>query len=441
LNLLKYFMIFLIALFAASPVLAEFNFNVTEHKLDNGLTVLLYENHTAPIISTYTFFKVGSRNERPGITGISHFFEHMMFNGAKRYGPQMFDLTLERNGGYSNAYTSKNMTAYFQNFSSDILELVIDMESDRMANLAFEPEMLASEIGVVKEERRVGYDNDNTGMIYEELYATAYKAHSYSWPVVGWMEDLNSITREDCLLYHKTYYAPNNAVLVVAGDFDSDEAMKLIEDYYKDIPSGPPPPPVVKNEPVQKGPRRVTIKNPASHSHIMLGYHIGDKDDSDLYAMEILQSILTSGESSRMQQALINDLELITGMYGGFEWGYDPSLFYFYFAVSPSKEYQEVEKAVDSIFADFIANGPTEKEMEKAKNVLNANFYKNYKTNNGIAHEIGYYHSLYGDWKNLYGFAEKVKAVTADEVKSAAAKYFIKNNSTLAVVVPEGGGQ
>lgn len=440
-NLLKYFMIFTMALFAVSPALAEFKFNVTKHKLDNGLTVLLYENHTAPIISTYTFFKVGSRNERPGITGISHFFEHMMFNGTEKYGPQMFDLTLERNGGYSNAYTSKNMTAYYQNFSSDILELVIDLESDRMANLAFEPEMLASEIGVVKEERRVGYENDNSGMIYEELYATAYKAHSYSWPVVGWMEDLNSITREDCLLYHKTYYAPNNAVLVIAGDFESDEALKLIEDYYKDIPSGPPPPKVVKNEPEQRGPRRVTIKNPASHPHIMLGYHIGDKDSPDLYAMEILQSILTSGESSRMQQTLINDLQLITGMYGGFEWGYDPSLFYLYFAVSPNKEYQVVENAVDSIFAEFIANGPTEKEMEKAKNALTANFYKNYKTNNGIAHEIGYYHSLYGDWKNLYGFADKIKAVTANDVKNAAAKYFIKNNSTLAVVVPEGGGQ
>ncbi|MEE9442913.1 MAG: pitrilysin family protein [candidate division Zixibacteria bacterium] len=440
-NLSKKFIIFLIVLFAASPILAEFKYDVTEHKLANGLTVLLYENHNAPLISTYTFFKVGSRNERPGITGISHFFEHMMFNGAKRYGPKMFDLTLERNGGYSNAYTSRNMTAYYQNFSSDILELVIDMESDRMANLAFEPEMLASEIGVVKEERRVGIDNSNTGLLYEELYATAYKAHSYSWPVIGWMEDLNSITREDCLLYHKTYYAPNNAVMVITGDFETARAIKLLEDYYKDIPSGPPPPPVVKNEPEQRGPRRVIINNPASHSHIMLGYHVGDKDSPDLYAMEVLQSVLTAGESSRMQQALLNDLELITGMYGGFGWGYDPSLFNFYFAVSPSKTYQEVENAVDSVLADFIKNGPTKKEMEKAKNALTANFYRNYKTNNGIAHEIGYYHSLYGDWKTMYGFVDKIKAVTADEVKNAAAKYFTKNNSTLAVLIPEGGGQ
>ncbi|MFH1701484.1 MAG: pitrilysin family protein [Candidatus Zixiibacteriota bacterium] len=440
-KLYKISMIFLIALFAASPILAEFNLDVTEHKLANGLTVLLYENHTAPIISTYTFFKVGSRNERPGITGISHFFEHMMFNGAKRYGPKMFDLTLERNGGYSNAYTSKNMTAYYQNFSSDILELVIDMESDRMANLAFEPEMLASEIGVVKEERRVGIDNDNTGLLYEELFSSAYKAHSYSWPIVGWMEDLNSITRGDCLLYHSTFYAPNNAVLVISGDFETDKAIKLIEDYYKDIPSGPPPPPVIKNEPEQRGQRKVIIRNPASHSHLMLGYHVCDKDSPDLYALEVLQSILTTGESSRMQQALINDLELITGMYGGFEWGYDPSLFYFYFAISPNKGYEPIEIAIDSILTDFITNGPNEEEMEKAKNTLTANFYKNYKTNNDIAHEIGYYHSLYGDWKTMYGFVDKVKAVTADEVKKVAGRYFTKNNSTLAVLIPEGGGQ
>ncbi|MCK5126518.1 MAG: insulinase family protein [candidate division Zixibacteria bacterium] len=419
-------------------VSAEFAHNVKQFELDNGLTILMLEKHTAPVISYYTFFKVGSRNERPGITGISHFFEHMMFNGAKKYGPQMFDLMLESNGGYSNAYTSNNLTVYYEDFSSSKLELIVDMESDRMEHLAFEPKMLESEMGVVKEERRVSIDNDNSGIIWEELSATAFMAHSYSWPVLGWMEDLNSITREDCLKYHRTYYAPNNAVVVIVGDFKADEALELMKRYFGNIKSGPPPPPVVRNEPEQRGPRRVTVDKAAQYAHLMRGYHVGDKDSQDLHALEVLQFILTTGESCRLNQTLVNDLELSLGLYGGFSWGFDPSLFYFYFAVTPGKDYHDVERAVDSVLADIIQNGPTDNELEKAKNSLTANFYKGYKTNNGTAHELGYYQTLYGDWRTMYGFVEQVKAVTSESVKKAAAKYFKPTKATTAVLIPEG---
>jgi zinc protease len=432
----------MVALFLASAaVAAEFKLNVSEFKMDNGLTVLLLENHAAPVITYYTFFKVGSRNEHPGITGISHFFEHMMFNGAKKYGVKMFDKMLESRGGYSNAYTNQNITAYYDDFASDNLELVIDMEADRLGTLAFDPEVMKSEIGVVKEERMLRTDNDNGGLLEEELYASAYMAHPYSWPVIGWMADLSAITRDDCLKYHATYYAPNNATVIIVGDFQTAKATELIKKYYKDIPAGTPPPAVVRDEPEQRGPRRTVVEKPGEFVNLMRGYHVGDKDSPDLYTLEVAQSVLTSGESSRMYQSLVNDLALATQVYSSYDWGFDPSLFYFYVAAVPGKNADAVEKAFDSVLTAFIATGPTADELTRAKNSLTANFYKNYKTTNGTSHQLGYYQTFFGDYKKMYDYPVGVAKVTADDVKQAAAKYFTRQNSTTAVLIPEGGAQ
>ncbi|NMC44332.1 MAG: insulinase family protein, partial [candidate division Zixibacteria bacterium] len=395
--------------------------------------------HAAPVATYYTFFKVGSRNERPGITGISHFHEHMMFNGAKKYGPKMFDLMLESNGGYSNAYTSNDVTAYYQDFTSSILDLIVDLESDRMASLAFDPTMVASEINVVREERRVSVDNDNTGILYEELFATAFKAHPYNWPVIGWMADLFNITRDDCVNYFKTYYAPNNATVVIVGDVDATKAIDMITKAFKEIPSGPPPATVVQSEPEQLGPRRSEIIKEAQFGHFMRGYHVGDKDSPDRFALEIMATILGSGESSRMNQTLVNDLQIAQYAYAAFELRIDPSLFYFYVAAVPGVGNDQTEQAVDSVLAAFIASGPTDEELTRAKNSLIAGYYKGYATNNGTAHQIGYYQTFYGDWRKMYEYPEGIRAVTTAQVKEAAAKYFTRNNSTTAVLTPQGG--
>ena len=418
---------------------AEFKLEVKEFQLDNGLKIMLLENHSAPVITYYTFFKVGSRNERPGITGISHVHEHMMFNGAKKYGPKMFDLMLESNGGYSNASTSNNVTDYYEDFSSSILELVCDLESDRMGYLAFDPEMLKSELGVVKEERLVSTDNDNGGLIQEELFALAFMAHPYSWPVIGWMADLNNITREDCVNYFKTYYAPNNATVVIVGDFNSDQAMQLMTKYFKGIPSGPLPAKVVPDEPVQRGPRRVLIEKQTQYPHFTRGYHIGDKDSPDRFALDVIENVLASGESCRLYQTLVNDLQISIGLFGGYEVAFDPFLFYFYVAGVPGSDYQRLEQAFDSVMTNFVAAGPTDEELNRAKNCLIANFYKGYKTNNGTARKIGFYQTFYGDWRVMYQYVDNIRKVTAQEVKDAAARYFTRANSTTAVLIPEGG--
>src|SRR5437763_14876376 len=236
--------------------LDEREFAVQEHALTNGLQIRLLPDRGLPIATLYSFVRVGSRNERPGITGISHLCEHMMFNGSKKYGPKEFDRRLEAAGGTSNAYTSTDITAYYEDFAAEALPLVLDLESDLMSSLVIDDDSLQREREVVKEERRFRNDNYRDGMMHESLSALAFQAHPYRWPVVGWMTDLSRITRADCERYFRTYYAPNNCTLVLVGDFDPAEALRNVEKLYARIPRGDSLPEVASGEPPQKGERR-----------------------------------------------------------------------------------------------------------------------------------------------------------------------------------------
>src|ERR1700693_6071835 len=229
--------------------LSEKDFPVEERSLPNGLQIRFLPDRSLPACTLYSFFRVGSRNERPGITGISHLFEHMMFNGSKKYGPKEFDRRLEAAGGTSNAYTSNDLTAYYEDFASEALPLVLDLEADRMASLVIDDVSLARERDVVKEERRFRTDNDIDGMLDEALGALAFLAHPYHWPVIGWMSDIEGITRTDCERYFRTYYAPNNCTLVLVGDFEPASALREIERLYGAIPAGETLPPVATGEP------------------------------------------------------------------------------------------------------------------------------------------------------------------------------------------------
>jgi len=405
--------------------------------LDNGLKVILLEDHSAPVISYQTFFRVGSRNERPGITGISHFMEHMMFNGAKKYGPKEFDAILEANGGYSNAYTSKDMTAYYEDFASSALELVIDLDSDRMRDLALDPKYLESEMGVVKEERRLRIDNSVNGQMYEDLYAIAFKAHPYQWPVLGWMSDLERINRDDCVNYYRTYYAPNNAVLVVVGDFDTKEAMALIHKYYDDIPRGKPYDDVRTVEPEQLGERRAVIHKKAELPAVLIGYHVPSVKSPDIYALDILQQILTEGESSRLYQLLVRELGIAAYVYSSFTWRIDPDIFLFGAKCNPGKSTVGLEKAIYSVLDSIAVSGVTEEELNKAKNKLIADFYRSLQTVNGKAGKIGRYEILFGDYREMFRVQERYQNVTVDDIKRVAGRYFSDRNRSVVTLVPE----
>src|SRR5574341_1615093 len=237
-----------LALLIAVTAAAQ-DLKVTEKVLPNGLKVLLKEVHKAPVVTFQIWYKVGSRNERLGKTGMSHLLEHMMFKGTKKYGPKTFSQTVQRNGGNDNAFTSKDYTAYFENFAADRIAISLDLESERMQNLLLDPKEFRSEREVVKEERRMRYEDDPVNTMVEQMMSVAFSAHPYQWPVIGWMADLNSITRDELYHHYRTYYTPNNATIVVAGDFNTKTLLPEIEKFFGKIPRGPEVPKVGSVEP------------------------------------------------------------------------------------------------------------------------------------------------------------------------------------------------
>lgn len=444
-NSLYLIVIFVSSLFFAFPALGAkkpeksptlSRLPATVEKLSNGLKVILVEDHSVPVVSRWTFYRTGSRNERPGITGISHYIEHMMFNGAAKYGPKEFDRILESNGGYSNAFTSEDMTAYFEDFASSILELSLDLDSDRMRSLAFDPNLVVSELGVVREERRLSVDNNVDGLMEEELVALAYKAHPYGWGVIGWMSDLENITREDAVSYWRLHYAPNNAVLVIVGDFETRKALDLVRKYYGDIPSQEPPPPVRTIEPEQSGERRAELTRPAEMPGLMIGYHIPSVKSPDIYALDVLEVVLGDGESSRLYRRLVREMQIAARVYASSQWMIDPGLFVLSVKVKPGMAPADAEKAIYEELEAITKENITSKELEKAKNKILANFYRSMQTVNGKARKIGQYELLFGDFEEIYKVQDRYRAVTLEDVRSVAEKYFKPTNRNVVTLIP-----
>ncbi|MCI0572649.1 MAG: insulinase family protein [Myxococcaceae bacterium] len=421
---------------AVDPVLASL-LKVQEATLPNGLKVRLLPNRQTPLVSLYLFYRVGSRNERPGITGISHLFEHMMFNGAKRYGPKEFDRVLESRGGRSNAYTSTDLTVYHEDFASDALETVLDLESDRMRSLRISDETLASEREVVKEERRARVDNDIAGLMDEELGTLVYRAHPYRWPVIGWMADIEAISRPDCEQYFRTYYAPNNASLYLVGDFDPREALALVRKYFGAIKPGPEPLPVIDPEPSQKGERRARVHHPAQAPSLMVGYRGPPARDPETLVLDVIQYALTVGEGSRLTRELVYGRELAVHAMMDWTWRIDPGTAIFFLELKPDSRPEQVEQALLAELDRVIADGLSEQELQKAKNNLRAHLLRELSTNAGRAHALGQYEALFGSWRAGLTLPAAYAAITNARVKEVAARYFAPERRSVVTLVPE----
>ncbi|MEW5737481.1 MAG: pitrilysin family protein [Myxococcota bacterium] len=427
--------------FPILPALQPIAESVIEAKLPNGLTVRLLPSHEVPTCSFYTFFRVGSRNERPGITGISHLFEHMMFNGAKKYGPGQFDRVLESNGGTSNAYTSTDLTVYYEDFMAEALETVIDLESDRMKSLQVTPKMLESERQVVMEERRLRVDNEIVGMVDEELSTLLWKAHPYRWPVIGWMKDIENIRREDCLEYFRTYYAPNNAIIYVSGDFEPNEALKLLKKHYGTIKPGPPPARVVDSEPEQKGERRAEVRHPAQAPMLMIAWRGPASTHPDTLTLDVLQYALSVGQSSRLTKSLVFEQELAVGVSVDWTWRLDPGAFTVMLELKPGAEPLRTEAALYAELEKVAKEGLTPRELEKAKNNLSAHLLRELATNNGRAHALGTYELMLGHWREGLALVSRYEAITAEQVRAAAARYLSAERRAVVTLVPSNGAQ
>ncbi len=415
------------------------NFDVKTHTLKNGMKILVQEDHTIPNVAFYIFYRIGSRNERPGTTGISHFFEHMMFNGAKKYGPGEFDRVMEAFGGSNNAYTNQNTTVYQDWFPSTPknLEQIFDMEADRIQNLSFDPKIIESERGVVASERRMSVDNSNFGILNEQLWAAAYTAHPYQWPVVGWMSDIESWKMEDLQNHFRMGYAPNNATMVVVGDISADEIFRLAQKYIEPIASREAPPKVTTVEPEQRGERRLTVRKPAQLPVFMAAYHVADPKSPDWYPLQLIETILLHGQSSRLYQRLVDKDQLAINVNGGTDMGFDPGLFEFSVQPKQGIETAAIEKVLYEELNRLSTAPVSADELQKAKNILLADFYRGLKTINGRANRLGEYEVFLGDYRKLFTEADEYNKLTAADVQRVAAKYFKENNRTVAILVPE----
>jgi zinc protease len=412
-------------------------FDVKTSTLKNGMKILVQEDHSIPNVALYIFYRIGSRNERPGTTGLSHFFEHMMFNGAKKYGPGMFDRTMEDAGGSNNAYTNNDLTVYQDWFPRSALELIFDLEADRIRDLNFVPEVIESERGVVASERRTSVDNNNFGILNEQLYATAFNAHPYQWPVLGWMVDIENWKMEDLRRHFEMGYSPSNATMVVVGDVTAEEIFRLAQKYIEPIPSHAPPPPVTTREPEQLGEKRVVVRKFAQLPLLMIGYHTPQSASADHYALQVLQTILFAGQSSRMYQRLVDKDQIALFVNGNRDFSLDPYLFEITTQPKAGIAPEKVEQAIYEEFDRVKTGGVTDQEMEKAKNILLANFYRQVRTINNRANLLGSYEVYIGDYRKLFTAADDYRRVTREDVQRVAQKYFTDRNRTVATLIPE----
>ncbi|MDF2179748.1 pitrilysin family protein [Aliiglaciecola sp. CAU 1673] len=411
---------------------------VQSFQLKNGMKFLVLEDRSIPNANAYLFWRVGSRNEYPGITGLSHFFEHMMFNGAKKYGPKEFDRVMEAAGGSNNAYTNENLTVYTDWFPAEQLDLMFELEADRIAHLAIDPQMVESERGVVMSERSTGLENSNFRAIWEEVKGAAFRAHPYSWSVIGHESDIANWSLQDLVDYHKTYYAPNNAVVVVAGDVEFEQVKALATKHFGPIPAQQQPREIHTVEPEQKGERRVYLhKASVSSPNIMMAFHVPSASHPDYYALSMLADILATGKTSRLQQTLVFDKELASNIFAYFPESIDPNLFYLYAVAAPNVSAQTLEQGIIEELQKIKQEGVAQEELVKIKNRKLVDFYREMATINGKANTIGTYEMYFGDYRALFNAPQAFDKVTADDIKRVATTYLRKANRTVGVLAAQ----
>lgn len=408
--------------------------DVKTFTLKNGMKFLVVEDFSIPNANMYLFYKAGSRNEHQGITGLSHFFEHMMFNGAKKYGPKAFDQTMEFNGGANNAYTTQNVTVYTNWFPASALEVMFDLESDRISSLSIDSAMVESERGVVLSERSTGLENSPWRVVIENIYATSFQEHPYHWSVMGYEDDMKNWKQSDLEKYFKTYYAPNNCVVVISGAVKMTDVKRLAEKYLEPIPAQPEPARVHITEPEQKGERRIMLQKDIAAPYIGIGFRTPETKHEDFYALTLLSDILTSGNSSRMNTELVQNKPLATMVQSSLGESFDPNLFLLYAVSADAEKLNELEEGMYAVIRNIAENGVTETELQKVKNRKLMEFYGQIETINGKSDNLGTYELFFGDYKKMFNAPAAFNQVTVDDIKRVAGKYFKKSNRTVAIM-------
>ncbi|HEY7728804.1 MAG TPA: pitrilysin family protein [Candidatus Eisenbacteria bacterium] len=414
--------------------------DVSVRTLRNGMRILVWPDHEIPNVALYTWYRVGTRNERPGITGISHFFEHMMFRGSERYPAGSFDRLMEASGGANNAYTTQDVTVYQDWFPRSALETIFQLEADRICCLVFDPGAVEAERGVVYSERRATVEDDNAAYLDEQVEATAFVTHPYRIPTIGWPADIEGWTLEDLRSYFRRYYAPNNATMLVVGDVTPAEVYRLAEKHLAPIPPQPSPPPVRTVEPPQPGERRILIRREAQVPLLQAVFHCGSADDPDAETLELLMTVLVSGESSRLYRRLVDTDRVAVDVGGYASDGFDPGLAQFFITVSPERGPAAAESSLVDELGRFVREGPSEAEVSKARNFKVANYWRALETIDGKAGALGYYEVFRGDYRKLFAAPQRYARVTRKQIRDLAGRIFVERNRTIGVLVPEAKG-
>lgn len=411
---------------------------VQRWRMGNGLRVLLLVDRGAPVVSYHTWVRVGSRDEKPGKTGIAHLFEHLMFNETSHLAAGEFDRVLEENGAESNAGTWVDWTYYHESLPAPKVGLAIKLEADRLANLVLRDKQVNSEIEVVANERRYRVDDDVEGAINELLYKTAFTTHPYHWPTIGWMDDIKGFTTKDCESFYRTYYAPNNVTVVVVGDVQPADVLRQIQDHYGAMEPSKIPERSLPKEPAQDKERRVEVKKPTATEKVMIGWKAPALDDADHVALTVMNEILFGGRSSRIYRALIKEQEIASDIRGWLATFVDPGLYEVWLTARDEHTGEELEKALGKELAKIRSAEPTSDEVERAKSRLELAFLQGLETASGKAEQIGFYDTVLHDPGAAFTRMEAYRAVTAADVLRVAKKYLVDHTRTVIRVYPDG---
>jgi zinc protease len=411
---------------------------VSRYRMANGLRIRLLADASAPVASYHTWFLVGSRHEKPGKTGLAHLFEHLMFNETEGLGPGEFDRTLEAAGGEVNAATWVDWTFYYENVPSSELALVIRLEALRMSKLVLREPQVLSEKDVVANERRYRVEDDVEGSVNETLYKTAFTEHPYHWPTIGWMEDIQAFTTADCEQFYATYYAPNNAIVVVVGDLDEEAVLTRVQEHYGSLPASQIPSTQAVVEPEQTRERVVELDKPTPTEKLALGYRGPALGTPDFAALTVLNEILFGGKSSRLYRALISEGELASDARGSLAPFRDPGLYEIWVSMREGHAASEARVVVEQALL-FLATEPVSAaELDKAKNRIELGFLQGMETASGKAEQIGFYETVLGDARRIFAQLEAYRSVTAEAVQDAVRRLLVPERRTTLIVHPNG---
>jgi zinc protease len=410
---------------------------VIETRLANGLLVLLSPQKQAPVVSLQVWYNVGARNEPYGKSGLAHLTEHLMFRGTKKVGPKQYARIIQKNGGQNNAFTSRDYTVYYENMAPDRLKIALELEADRMTGLSVDENLFLTEKKVVQEERRLRVKDDPTASLFEEVLATAFKSHPYKRPVTGWMEDLERLTYGDFLSFYRTYYSPDQVTLIITGRFEQESLLPSIEETFGRIPGRRAAVPLMIDEPPQEAEKRVVLRREETRlPYVTLAFHVPAFPHPDAFPLKVMAQIIGRGKSSRLYERLVYREQKALGAGTGYSFdSRDPFLFFLYAQAMPERTPEATEQALLQELDYWEKNPPSEEEIQRARNQIEAEFIFSQDSvfNQGMM--LGKFQGL-GSWRAKDDFIPGIRAVGVADLLRVYDQYFRGKNRTTGLLVP-----